>query len=189
MLPTILLLCGMFAAVSLAKDPQSQTPGLVKNNTLNTSNDQCDTTTVGVIRGGQVQVTDCFDIMDSSGTANFSVEMSDWRDSTDLSDEYYKLFTVGSCELAVKRIDGGKSTTWIGKFDIHSIINQSVELAKTGGGDQLETTHGEMNCTSKGSPKALISWTLRQASNDTGNGNVKPETLLGWDEGGSKTAT
>lgn len=69
--------------------------------------------------------------------------------------------------------DGHRRMKRIGKFDIHSIINQSVELAKTGGGDQLETTHGEMNCTSKASPKALISWTLRQASNGTGNGNVK----------------
>lgn len=56
----------------------------------------------------------------------------------------------------------------IGKFDIHSIINQSVELAKIGFGDELETTHGEMNCSSEGSPKALISWTIRQASNGTG---------------------
>lgn len=112
MLPTILLLFGMLAVAIFAKDPQSQTPGLVKNNTSNTSNDQCDPTTVGVVGGGQIQVADCFDIMDSPSTANFSVEMSDWKDSTDLPDEYYKLFTVGSCELAVKRIDGGKNTTW-----------------------------------------------------------------------------
>lgn len=112
MLPTILILLGVLTKVSLAKDPHSLTPGLVKNNTIDASNDQCDRTTVGVVGGGQILVADCFDIMDSSSTANFSVEMSDWRDSTDLPDEYYKLFTVGSCELAVKRIDGGKSTTW-----------------------------------------------------------------------------
>lgn len=112
MLPTILLLCGMMAVVSLAKDPHPQIPGLVKNNTLNTSNDQCDPTTIGVVGGGQIKAADCFDIMDSPSTANFSVEMSDWRDSTDLLNEYYKLFTVGSCELAVKRTDGGKNTTW-----------------------------------------------------------------------------
>jgi hypothetical protein len=63
-------------------------------------------------------------------------------------------------------------TNRVGKFDIYSIINQSVELAKTGGGDQLETTHGEMNCTSKQLPKARISWTLREASNETRNGYV-----------------
>lgn len=112
MLSIILLLFGVLTTVSLAKDSHSQTPGLVKNNTVNTSNDQCDPTTVGVIGGGQIMVADCFDIMDSPSTANFSVEMSNWRDSTDLPDEYYKLFTVGSCELAVKRIDGGKNTTW-----------------------------------------------------------------------------
>lgn len=112
MLSIILLLFGVLTTVSLAKDCHSQTPGLVKNNTVNTSNDQCDPTTVGVIGGGQIMVADCFDIMDSPSTANFSVEMSNWRDSTNLPDEYYKLFTVGSCELAVKRIDGGKNTTW-----------------------------------------------------------------------------
>ncbi|KAK7724271.1 hypothetical protein SLS64_000605 [Diaporthe eres] len=96
----------------MAVDPHPQIPGLVKNKTLNTSNDQCDPTTVGVVGGGQIKVADCFDIMDSPSTANFSVEMSDWRDSTDLLNEYYKLFTVGSCELAVKRTDGGKNTTW-----------------------------------------------------------------------------
>lgn len=112
MLPTIFILLGVLTTISLAKDLHSQTPGLVKNNTADTSNDQCDPTTVGVLGGGQIQVADCFDIMDSPSTANFSVEMSDWSDSADLPDEYYKLFTVGSCELAIKRIDGGKSTTW-----------------------------------------------------------------------------
>lgn len=113
MLPALLFLfLGALATVGLANDPLSQTPGLVKNNTADTSNDQCDRTTVGVAGGGKIQVADCFDIMDVSSTANFSVEMSDWRDSTDLPDQYYKLFTVGSCELAVKRIDGGKKKTW-----------------------------------------------------------------------------
>lgn len=113
MLPAVLvLLLGVLATVGLANDPLSQMPGLVKNNTAGTSNDQCDRTTVGVVGGGQIQVADCFDIMDVSSTANFSVEMSDWRDSTDLPDQYYKLFTVGSCELAVKRIDSGKKKTW-----------------------------------------------------------------------------
>lgn len=112
MLPIFLLLFGVLAIVSLAKDPHSQTPGTVKNNTVNTSNDQCDPTTVGVVGGGQIQVADCFGILDSPSTANFSIEMSDWRDSADLPDKFHKLFTVGSCELAVKRIDGGKNTTW-----------------------------------------------------------------------------
>lgn len=112
MLPAILLLLGVLAAVNLAKDTHSQTPGLVKNVTINTSNRQCSPTTIGVVGGGQIQVADCVAIMDSLRTANFSMEMSDWRDSTDLPDEYYKLFIVGSCELAVKRTDRGKSTTW-----------------------------------------------------------------------------
>lgn len=113
MLPaTLLLLFGILATVSLARDPPSQTPDTVKNKTANTSNRQCDPTRVGVIGGGQIQVADCFDILDISNTANFSVEMSDWRNSTHLPDQYYKLFTVGSCELAVKRIDRGKNTTW-----------------------------------------------------------------------------
>lgn len=113
MLPAVLfILLGVLATVGLANNPLSQVPGLVKNNTADTSNDQCDRTTVGVVGGGNIQVADCFDIMDVSSPANFSVETSDWRDSTDLPDQYYKLFTVGSCELAVKRIDGGKSRTW-----------------------------------------------------------------------------
>lgn len=78
----------------------------------NTSNDQCERTTVGVIGGGQFQVADCFGILEIPSTANFSVELSNWKDSTDLPDQYYKLFTVGSCELAVKRIDSGKNATW-----------------------------------------------------------------------------
>lgn len=113
MLPSILLLLlGVVATLSLAKDPHSQTPGTVKNITADTSNDQCDPTTVGVVGGGQIQVADCFDILDFPNTANFSVEMLDWRDSASLPDKFYKLFTVGSCELAVKRIDGGKNTSW-----------------------------------------------------------------------------
>lgn len=111
MLPIILLLFGVLATISLAADTRSQTPGTVKNNTVDANNNPCDTTTVGVVGGGQIVAADCFDIMDSLSTANFSVEMSDWRDSTDLPDEYYKLFTLGTCELAVKRIDGGNSTT------------------------------------------------------------------------------
>lgn len=113
MLPAIVfLIFGALAMVSLASDPPSQTPGTVKQNTANTSNDQCDRTTVGVIGGGQIQVADCFDILDISSTADFSVEMSNWKDSTNLTDQYYKLFTVGSCELAVKRVDSGKNATW-----------------------------------------------------------------------------
>lgn len=111
MLPIILLLFGVLAMISLAADTRSQTPGTAKNNTVDANNNPCDTTTVGVVGGGQIVAADCFDIMDSLSTANFSVEMSDWRDSTDLPDEYYKLFTVGTCELAVKRIDGGNNTT------------------------------------------------------------------------------
>jgi len=108
----VLLLFGVLATASLTGDPRSQTPRTVRSNTANTSNDQCDRTTVGVVGGGQIQVTDCFDILDIPSTANFSVEMSNWQDSTDLPDQYYKLFTVGSCELAVKRIDTGKNATW-----------------------------------------------------------------------------
>lgn len=109
MLPIIILfLFGALATLGLA----SQTPGTVKNDTADTSNDSCDRTTVGVLGGGQIQVSDCFAIMDIPNTANFSVEMSNWKDSTELEDQYYKLFTVGSCELAVKRMDNGKSTTW-----------------------------------------------------------------------------
>lgn len=111
MLPIILLLFGVLAMISLAADTRAQTPSTVKNNTVDANNNPCDTTTVGVVGGGQIVAADCFDIMDSLSTANFSVEMSDWRNSTDLPDEYYKLFTVGTCELAVKRIDGGNNTT------------------------------------------------------------------------------
>lgn len=116
MLPVILLLFGVLAMISLATDTCSQMPGTVKNNTVDANNNPCDTTTVGVIGGGQIVAADCFDIMDSLSTANFSVEMSDWMESTDLPDEYYTLFTVGSCELAVKRIDGGKNTAWYVTF-------------------------------------------------------------------------
>lgn len=109
MLPAIIfLLFGALATFGLT----SQTPGTVKNETANTSNDNCDRTTVGVLGGGQIQVSDCFAILDIPNTADFSVEMSSWKDSTDLADQYYDLFTVGSCELAVKRMDSGKSTTW-----------------------------------------------------------------------------
>lgn len=113
MLPAIaLLLFAALAKVGLANNPPSQTPGTVKRNTANTSNDQCDRTTVGVIGGGQIQVADCFGILDIPSTANFSVEMSNWKDSSNLPDQYYKLFTVGSCELAVKRIDSGNCASW-----------------------------------------------------------------------------
>lgn len=112
MIHIILLLFGALAMTSLAADTRAQMPGTVKNNTVDANNNPCDTTTVGVVGGGQIVAADCFDIMDSLSTANFSVEMSNWRDSTDLPDEYYKLFTVGTCELAVKRIDGGNGTAW-----------------------------------------------------------------------------
>ncbi|KAG8163850.1 hypothetical protein KVR01_005768 [Diaporthe batatas] len=164
MLPAItLFFFGVVATLGIA----SQTPGTVKNETANTSNDHCDPTTVGVVGGGQIQVSDCFAIMNIPHTANFSVEMSNWKDSTEFTDQYHGLFAVGSCELAVKRMDSGKSTTWIGKFDIRSIINQSVQLARTGDGDQMETTHGKMDCNSEHGPAACISWTVREAGNET----------------------
>ncbi|KAI3398765.1 hypothetical protein diail_8632 [Diaporthe ilicicola] len=169
MLPTILLVfLGMLATVSLANNPHSQTPHAFENITAHTNSNQCDKSTLHIVGDGQIQVTDCFAIANAWSGTDFSIEMSDWRDSTNLPDQYYELLTHGSCEIAVKRIDCRNDTVWIGKYDIQSIIDQSVELAKTGNGDEVETTKGEMNCTSNAPTKAAIAWSLRQAGNEGG---------------------
>ncbi|KAK2607183.1 hypothetical protein N8I77_005882 [Diaporthe amygdali] len=182
MLSIILLLLGVLTDISLASDPHYQTPGTTVNITSIARSKSCNISDFDVVGGGQIQVADCFAITDGlNGT--FSIEMSDWRDSTHLPDQYYKLITHGSCEIAVKRIDNRKGTTWVGRYDMDSIINQSVELAKVGDGDRVETVEGQMSCHSKGPEKALIAWSLRQPSNG------KLRNLLGGENGSSKTAT
>ncbi|KAL1861626.1 hypothetical protein Daus18300_008742 [Diaporthe australafricana] len=136
--------------------------------TTDTNSGQCEKSAFHIVGDDQIQVADCFAIANGWSGANFSIKMSDWHDSTDLSDQYYKLLTHGSCEIAVKRIDGRNDTAWVGKFDFQNIIDHSVEVSKTGNGDQVETMKGEMNCTSDGSTKALIAWALRKTDNGDG---------------------
>jgi hypothetical protein len=107
MIQIMALLFGLLVAVSLACNPP-QIPREIKSNIANTSNDP---TTVGVIGGGQIKVVDCFDVLNIPNTADFNVELSDRKDSTDLADQYYKLFTVGTCELAGTRTDSGRNAT------------------------------------------------------------------------------
>lgn len=57
-----------------------------------------------------VPITDCNNLLAEWSFGHFTYELSRWEDSTALKDHFFILATNGSCEFALKRLDGLNNT-------------------------------------------------------------------------------
>lgn len=57
-----------------------------------------------------VPIADCNNLLATWGNDHFTYELSQWENSTALADHFFILATTGSCQFALKRLDGLDNT-------------------------------------------------------------------------------
>lgn len=57
-----------------------------------------------------VPIADCNDLLATWNQNHFTYELSHWENSTALADHFFVLGTNGSCQFALKRLDGLNNT-------------------------------------------------------------------------------
>lgn len=57
-----------------------------------------------------VPAADCNKLLAEWSSGHFTYELTRWEDSTALKDHFFILATNGSCEFALKRLDGLDNT-------------------------------------------------------------------------------
>lgn len=57
-----------------------------------------------------VPIADCNNLVAMWGYGHFTYELSHWENSTALTDHFFVLGTNGSCQFALKRLDGLDNT-------------------------------------------------------------------------------
>lgn len=53
-----------------------------------------------------VPIADCNNLLTWWGDVHFTYELTQWENSTGLADHFYVLTSNGSCQFALKRLDG-----------------------------------------------------------------------------------
>lgn len=98
-------------ATADAPGPLYQIPGQVSSEGGGGDSKQCEASTSAVIGGGEMLVSDCEAILDDlEAGESFILALTWWRDSTALEDHFWVYVTSGSCQLALKRVDGLNDT-------------------------------------------------------------------------------
>lgn len=116
--PTALLLALVLtatAAAAAADGPLWQIPGRVSksaNPTTDGPDNQCSMSTFDGIGEGEILISDCEAILDAleGEDQGFILALSIWRDSTALEDHFWTYVTSGTCQFALKRVDGLNDT-------------------------------------------------------------------------------
>lgn len=95
-------------STTTAVDPLYQTPGRVEqSNEVGPDPAQCQNSTLSVIGDGEILVSDCEAILnDLKAGDDFILSLSLWQNSTALVDHFWTYVTAGSCQFALKRVDG-----------------------------------------------------------------------------------
>lgn len=114
--PTTLLNLYLMAfaatATYAAVDPLYSIPGRVQQeNYVETDYTQCQGSTFDVIGDGDILISDCQAILDDlEGRSGFIMRLTLWQNSTGLEDHFWTYVTSGSCQFALKRVDGLDTT-------------------------------------------------------------------------------
>ncbi|KKY30594.1 hypothetical protein UCDDA912_g09452 [Diaporthe ampelina] len=69
-----------------------------------------------------------------------------WENSTALADHFFVLATNGSCQFALKRLDGLDNTILLGDLDMTDVLRSSIASSRDS--PAFETVEGQMNCGS-----------------------------------------
>lgn len=99
-------------ATYAAVDPLYATPGRVQQeNYVEPDYTLCQGSTFGVIGDGKILISDCQAILDDlEGRSGFDLRLTLWQNSTALEDHFWTYVTSGSCQFALKRVDGLNTT-------------------------------------------------------------------------------
>lgn len=106
-------LLGSIAGLAFAgtPNPQYQKPTIVNHSEDIDFSNRCGDSTFGLITPGEILIDDCAQLTASwHDQGNFTLQLSDWTNSTGLVDHFYTLGTYGSCQFAFKRTDGLNTT-------------------------------------------------------------------------------
>lgn len=103
------------AATAAAVDPLYMVPGRVEQSDSpgeQPDTPQCQDSTFRAFGADEICVADCQAIRDNLGARwlGFMLTLRSWQDSTGRADHFWTYATAGSCQFALKRVDGLNTT-------------------------------------------------------------------------------
>ncbi|KAJ0124895.1 hypothetical protein J7T55_006238 [Diaporthe amygdali] len=163
MVLTISALLAMVCHGTAAPDPQYQKPNDVVAVEESSASNQCRDSSFSYLgdTDKMVPIADCNNLLALWDPGHFTYQLSCWENSTALADHFFVLAANGSCEFAIKSIDGLDNTIMLGDQDMKDLVHTSIASSRDG--VTFETVEGQMNCNSDvaNNGESNFEWTIR----------------------------